>query len=279
MANSSGNNPNALAALLFSQLLGQQQPQPVSPSIETPSPTKVVPPSVVPPSKPATATCSKPAETSVPPTIPASTAVGLKVPTATMNTGATPKQGVLNKRAAFLNKRSRATGAAYRNPNKKLKVTASGTASSGSSLGNSSASKLTTTTPAHAKAKQASCAFLLNEDFKGADLPDLLFPWKLHDLLDDAESNEDVKKNIVSWQADGVSFAIYDDERFVKEIMPQYFQEQDWDAFTKVLSSWGFVRFTSGVQKGAFIHRLLVKGKRSVCKQMRIHGKAVRSIL
>ena len=119
-------------------------------------------------------------------------------------------------------------------------------------------------------------AFPLNEGFKGPDdMPDLLFPWKLHDLLDDAETNDDIKQNVVSWNADGVSFAIHSDERFVEEVMPKFMEEQNWEDFTQSLSSWGFVRFTSGVQEGAFIHRLLVKGKRTLCKQMRIRGKAV----
>jgi len=120
----------------------------------------------------------------------------------------------------------------------------------------------------------------LNEDFKETALVsiDLLFPWKLHDMLDDTDHDEDLKTNVVSWQPDGVSFAIHDDERFVKEVVPRYFEKTTWEleGFLKVLSSWGFVQFTTGAQKGAFIHRLLVKGKRSICKQMRVNGKTVR---
>ncbi|KAL3935250.1 MAG: hypothetical protein SGARI_003057 [Bacillariaceae sp.] len=60
--------------------------------------------------------------------------------------------------------------------------------------------------------------------------------------------------------------------------MPKYFETKDWECFAAALASWGFVRFTSGAQEGSFIHRLFVKGRRSICKQMRIQGKAVQLI-
>ena len=117
-------------------------------------------------------------------------------------------------------------------------------------------------------------AFLLNEDHAQGSVPGLLFPWQMHDMLDDAEDDEEMRK-IVSWQPDGVSFTIRSKDIFSTKILPKYFQEASWDEFITNLSSWGFVRFTSGAQKGAFIHRLLVRGKRSLCKQMRINGKTV----
>ena len=52
-------------------------------------------------------------------------------------------------------------------------------------------------------------AFTLNEDFKEKTISDLLFPWKLHDMLNDADRSDDLKTNVVSWQADGVSFNIH----------------------------------------------------------------------
>jgi hypothetical protein len=119
--------------------------------------------------------------------------------------------------------------------------------------------------------------FLLNEDHREGSVPGLLFPWKLHDMLDAADQQGNNRESTVSWQEDGVSFKIRDKERFVRKIVPKYFHKTTWDDFMKTLSSWGFVRFTSGAQKGAFIHRLLVRRKRSLCKQMRINGKKVRA--
>eukprot|EP00532_Pseudo-nitzschia_australis_P007038 CAMPEP_0168172968 /NCGR_PEP_ID=MMETSP0139_2-20121125/5592_1 /TAXON_ID=44445 /ORGANISM="Pseudo-nitzschia australis, Strain 10249 10 AB" /LENGTH=1001 /DNA_ID=CAMNT_0008090765 /DNA_START=239 /DNA_END=3244 /DNA_ORIENTATION=+ len=185
------------------------------------------------------------------------------------------------KRAAFLNKRSKATGAAYRNPNKKQKRTP--TAASAAIMMKNRKKSVTSKSSAssHLIKNGGSAAkingFTLNEDFKQKEVPDLLFPWKLHDTLDDAELSQDIKTNVVSWQADGVSFNIHNKERFVNEVLPRYFENtpKEWDSFINILNSWGFVRFDAGIQQGAYFHRLLVKGKRSVCKQMRIDGKTV----
>jgi len=190
-----------------------------------------------------------------------------------------PRPSPSAKRAAFLNKRSKATGAAYRNPNKKQKR-AGASVSAAMVIKNRKkieAAKFSSSLSLHKNGADSINAFTLNEDFKDKAISDLLFPWKLHDMLDDAELNQDIKSNVVSWQPDGVSFNIHDKDRFIEEVVPRYFEKipKEWDVFLNVLSSWGFVRFTSGTQKGAFIHRLLVKGKRSVCKQMRINGKTV----
>ena len=196
---------------------------------------------------------------------------------------ATAGTAVTAKRAAFLNKRTKATGAAYRNPNKKQKTVSNSDGGKGrkKAVTTKSSSSLVTSNKNNKNGGgPTGASFTLNEDFKEPAIVsiDLLFPWKLHDMLDGTEQNEDLKKNVVSWQPDGVSFAIHDKERFVKEVIPQYFEKSTFvglDSFLKVLLSWGFVQFTSGAQKGSFIHRLLVKGKRSICKQMRINGKTV----
>ncbi|KAL3904087.1 MAG: hypothetical protein SGILL_010202, partial [Bacillariaceae sp.] len=86
-------------------------------------------------------------------------------------------------------------------------------------------------------------------------------------------------KTIISWNSDGSSFQICDETRFQNEIMAKYFDERSWENFSEALSSWGFVRFTSGAQEGSYIHRLFVKGRRALCKQMRIQGKAVSDLM
>jgi len=287
---SSQGNTSALASLLLSQMLGrhqmqrqqqQCQVQPVAPSssVQTLARQRTVEPTTSPSSSAvvtsvATTTTSSGVQASQQaPVTPAKSTIMAKAET--------PKSSASAKRAAFLNKRCRSAGkSVYRNPNKKQK-TESSTSCLSSNISNSTSSS--TTTPARSGASPAAVrdphSFIVNDDFKGDDVPDLLFPWKLHDMLDDAEHNDDIKNNVVSWKSDGVSFEIHDDDRFVKEVMPRYFEEKDREAFTQVLSSWGFVRFTSGAQEGAFIHRLLVKGKRSLCKQMRIKGKAVSELM
>ena len=186
------------------------------------------------------------------------------------------KQSKDAKRAAFLTKK-RGMGSLYRNPNKKQKRSPSNATAMVNKNRKKAAAATTSSTVLSSKNNAAINAFTLNEGFSENSVSDLLFPWKLHDMLDDTDRNEDLKANVVSWQADGVSFNIHNKDRFVEEVIPKYFDKvpMDWDCFLNLLSSWGFVRFTSGAQKGAFIHRLLVKGKRQICKQMRINGKTV----
>jgi hypothetical protein len=94
-------------------------------------------------------------------------------------------------------------------------------------------------------------------------------------MLDDAAKEPNEKETIVTWQPDGVSFMIRNQEVFISKLLPKYFKERTWSDFTSELSNWGFVCFTSGAQKGAFIHRLLAHGKRALCRQMRYKGKTV----
>ncbi len=187
------------------------------------------------------------------------------------------KAAASTKRAAFLNKRSKASGAIYRNPNKKQKRAPTNTTAMVIKKRKKGTAAKSSSVLASNKNGAPINAFTLNEGFKDKAVPDLLFPWKLHDMLDETELDQDLKTNVVSWQADGVSFNVHDKDRFVREVIPKYFDNlpKDWDSFLNLLSSWGFVRFTSGTQKGTIIHRLLVRGKRQICKQMRINGKTV----
>jgi hypothetical protein len=118
--------------------------------------------------------------------------------------------------------------------------------------------------------------FLVNQLHDEVHVPGLFFPWQLHQMLDEAAEDKDVRENVISWQSDNASFLIHDKEQFLSKVLSKHLPGITWDEFMRKLSGWGFVRFsTSGPQKGAFIHRLFVRGKRGLCKQMRINGKTV----
>jgi HSF-type DNA-binding len=170
------------------------------------------------------------------------------------------------KRAAFLNKRSLASGTSYRATSKKQKI----------STASNIPSSLEQENPGFKTIREShdKDAFVLNQEFHPGDLPDLLFPWRLHDVLDDSEQDESIK-SAICWNEDTASFSINNETKFSNIVMTKYFEDKDWESFCLSLSSWGFFRFTSGAHKGSFVHRLLVKGKRSLCKQMRIRGKSV----
>ncbi|KAG7367128.1 HSF-type DNA-binding protein [Nitzschia inconspicua] len=294
-ASSNQQQTDALTTILLSQLLGpsqQQQKQgqnpPTQPSVsqflrsqgigsatlalplpsvelsQVASAINPLPPQVQPTFVPA-------AVINIPSTLEKSSVQPTKSPVMTTEESPPSKNmSASAKRKAFLNKRSRASGTLYRAAEKKQKLSAASI--NPLNYGSESSSSIA------ANAPRDKNAFVLNESFHQEELPDLLFPWKLHDLLDDADKIDSINR-IIRWNEDGVSFSIHDESKFSNEIMTEYFEEKDWDSFTRSLSNWGFVRFTSGAQKGSFIHRLLAKRKRSLCKQMRIRGKAVSELI
>jgi hypothetical protein len=93
------------------------------------------------------------------------------------------------------------------------------------------------------------------------------FPWKLHDMLEEAERNN--FGHIVSWEPDGVSFKVHKSDEFVTKIMPLYFDQTKYESFRRQLNLYKFSRVTRGSSRGMYIHASLVKGDRSLCKQIK----------
>jgi hypothetical protein len=95
----------------------------------------------------------------------------------------------------------------------------------------------------------------------------ICFPWKLHEMLSDASHfNFDI---IVSWLPDETGFRVHDVEKFVQTVMPRYFNQTKYKSFQRQLNMWGFERVRTEPFKGGYIHECFVRGKPSLCNQMR----------
>jgi hypothetical protein len=109
----------------------------------------------------------------------------------------------------------------------------------------------------------------------GTTLP---FPNVLHRILDQAST--DGYGEIISWQPHGRSFHVHDQERFVSEVMPNYFRQTRFSSFQRQLSLYGFLRLTrKGLDQGAYYHELFLRGMPHLCRNMhrtRIKGYWVR---
>lgn len=92
------------------------------------------------------------------------------------------------------------------------------------------------------------------------------FPWRLHDLLDDAEAND--YEHIVSWQNGGQGFKVHDPKVFAQSIMPKYFNQTQYKSFQRQLNIYGFQRMLHGGNKGAYTHDLFVRGNADLCRFM-----------
>jgi hypothetical protein len=93
------------------------------------------------------------------------------------------------------------------------------------------------------------------------------FPWRLHELLTEAESNgNDV---IVSWiPGTNNAFKVHNKEKFTNEILPAYFSATKYKSFQRNLNLWGFESMTDGPNRGACHHPIFVRGDREKCHYM-----------
>ncbi|GKY95470.1 sequence-specific DNA binding [Mayamaea pseudoterrestris] len=85
------------------------------------------------------------------------------------------------------------------------------------------------------------------------------FPSKLHFMIQEVE--KDGSDGVISWLVHGRSFLVSDHQRFVKEILPFWFQMNHYSSFQRQLNMYGFKRITAGNDKGSYYHPLFLRGK------------------
>jgi hypothetical protein len=57
------------------------------------------------------------------------------------------------------------------------------------------------------------------------------FPWKLHDVLEDAERKGFA--NVISWTMNGRAFKVHDQKQFEDKIMTKYFNQTQYKSFQR----------------------------------------------
>ena len=90
------------------------------------------------------------------------------------------------------------------------------------------------------------------------------FPWRLHDMLEDAERNHFTK--VVSWELGGKGFKVHNHEMFLDDIMPLYFDQTKYESFRRQLNLYGFSRISRGQDRGVYRHKMFDKRARSNCQ-------------
>lgn len=106
------------------------------------------------------------------------------------------------------------------------------------------------------------------------------FPWKLHRILGDAETQN--FSDIISWVPTNNGFKVHKPKSFDTDIMPTYFNNTKYKSFQRQLNMWGFDRVGSGPFKGAYLHQYFVRGNPDLCERMHrtkikgIHSKKLR---
>lgn len=100
------------------------------------------------------------------------------------------------------------------------------------------------------------------------------FPEKLHRMLIEAEASG--RGDIVSFYSHGRGFGIHDPEKFVEEILPEYFKQSKLNSFLRQLNLYGFVRIQSGPDSGGYYHELFLKDRPRFSRYMRRVGVPVK---
>lgn len=89
-------------------------------------------------------------------------------------------------------------------------------------------------------------------------------PIKLATILSDAKFSD-----IVSWMPHGRSWRILRPKQFTSDVMPKYFEYDNYNSFIRLVNAWGFRRVTSGVDQGSYYHELFLKGLPHLHRRMR----------
>jgi hypothetical protein len=92
------------------------------------------------------------------------------------------------------------------------------------------------------------------------------FPWKLHELLTQAEKNGN--DAIISWLPGTDAFKVHNKQKFATEILPAYFNATKYKSFQRNLNLWGFETITEGPNKGGCYHKLFLRDDREKCHYM-----------
>jgi hypothetical protein len=100
-----------------------------------------------------------------------------------------------------------------------------------------------------------------------------IFPWKLYTMLEDVE--RDNLTHIVSWVQDGSAFKVHKSDLFVEKVMPNYFDQTQYESFRRQLNLYGFTRVSRGKGRGVYSHLSFHKYHRSRCQNITRRPKSV----
>ena len=107
----------------------------------------------------------------------------------------------------------------------------------------------------------------------------VIFPIKLHNMLDHIDLFEPELSSIVRWQPHGRCFLVKKPKDFTESVLPRFFDQRKYASFQRQLNLYGFNRITTGPDKGSYYHELFLRSKKVLCRgihRMKIKGTGTR---
>lgn len=89
-------------------------------------------------------------------------------------------------------------------------------------------------------------------------------PVKLNIILSNRSFSD-----IITWSPHGRSWKIIDATRFIKEIIPLYFEHCNYTSFKRLINAWGFRLITKGPDNQSYYHELFLRGLPHLHAKMR----------
>lgn len=105
------------------------------------------------------------------------------------------------------------------------------------------------------------------------------FPKKLYRLLEEVGEKE--LSDVVSWQPHGRAFLVHKPKEFVNHVLPTYFKQTKMGSFQRQLNLYGFLRITSGGDRGGYYHELFLRDREFLVDRMKrrtVKGTKVRGL-
>lgn len=91
------------------------------------------------------------------------------------------------------------------------------------------------------------------------------FPTLLHLVLTRAE--KDGYSHICSWQSHGRCFSVLNRDKFVAEVMPNYFRQSQYASFQRQLNLYGFRRLSQkSPDHGSYYHEMFLRTRADLCQ-------------
>lgn len=97
--------------------------------------------------------------------------------------------------------------------------------------------------------------------------PIVPFPVKLHQMLREVE--EQGLDYIISWNGDGKSFQVHHPQKFVSEVLPNYFRCSKMKSFQRQLNFYKFIREITGPQEGSYSHPKFLRGEAELARTIK----------